>query len=575
MTDLAPSPLSAGTVIAGTYRITHRLGRGGMGEVWAAEHQRLPGKQVAIKVLNANYANDPDVLARFRREAEIASRLAHPNIVEIHDYNVLEDQTPYLVLELLAGESLDERLARGALPPAEALRILQEVCSALRVAHRAGVVHRDLKPQNVFLCAERDDKPGPSKVLDFGISKIRGSNTVRTQTETVLGTPQYMSPEQALGKHDQVDARTDIFCLGIMAYEMLSGRPPFTGQTLPEVVFKIVYEPEPPLGEVCPGVAANVVAAVHKALSKNQDDRFASVDEFLIALGLPVPRSGVQPLMVPPDAFAQTAPSNRHQSEDFGIAPTVDSGADLRSALDDRSPAADAPPRRRIWPIALAVVGAAALASLITIFAVRSGGGNDERDRRVASQHPPTTDDPRPEPTETKVTNHSVDAGIEVAPTPDAASPVDENADETEPAETTTAVRTEKSRTRPTPAIAGSSDAGPTPSQTEVVDARAPSGRSPLPGLARVKRLPPEAREKIVAALRAYRGGDLRQAARLAAQARREPGGEVVGLIVEIVARCDHKEHENAAPLLRLVRKPTLQKNLQRYCETKGVFVEL
>src|SRR5688500_13931959 len=235
--------LAVGSVVAETYQVTRLLGRGGMGSVWEANHLRLPGKRVAIKVLNTDASADPEALLRFRREAEIASRLGHPNIVEVHDFNALPDGTPYLVLEYLAGESLARRLERSNLSLDETFSIIRQVASALAAAHREGIIHRDLKPPNVFLVPTDVDgvMVERAKVLDFGISKIRGSTTVQTQDTAILGTPQYMAPEQATGNHAAVDARTDVFALGVMIYEMLSGQPAFDGASIPEVVFKVVY----------------------------------------------------------------------------------------------------------------------------------------------------------------------------------------------------------------------------------------------------------------------------------------------------------------------------------------------
>ncbi|HEY6177542.1 MAG TPA: serine/threonine-protein kinase, partial [Kofleriaceae bacterium] len=191
-------PVDVGSVIADTYKIEALLGRGGMGAVFLASHLRLAGKQVAIKILHTEI-EDVDVIARFKREAEIAARLNHPNIVGVVDYNVASDGTPYLVLDYLEGETLAQRIARGPLALDHVMSILRQIGSALAAAHRAGIVHRDLKPQNIFLVPTEVDGRlvEIAKVLDFGISKIRGSQTVKTQDSTLLGTPQYMAPEQA------------------------------------------------------------------------------------------------------------------------------------------------------------------------------------------------------------------------------------------------------------------------------------------------------------------------------------------------------------------------------------------
>jgi eukaryotic-like serine/threonine-protein kinase len=279
--------LRPGIVIAETYEITRLLGQGGMGAVWEAKHLRLPGKRVVVKVLLFG-ATDATVLARFRREAEIGSRLGHPNIVQVIDFNTLPDGTPYIVLELLQGESLASRLLRGPLPLEQVTSIVTQVGSALAAAHREGVVHRDLKPDNVFLCPT--DLGGEVrdvvKVLDFGISKIRGSNTVLTQDAALLGTPQYMAPEQATGRNDEIDARTDVFAFGAMTFEMLAGKPPFTGDTLAAVIHAIVYTPTPPLAAVASGkdVPPAIIAAVERAMEKNRDARFPDVNSFVKAV---------------------------------------------------------------------------------------------------------------------------------------------------------------------------------------------------------------------------------------------------------------------------------------------------
>ncbi len=275
--------IDVGSVIAGTYTIEGLIGKGGMGEVYLASHARLPGKKVAIKILHPDIA-DAEALARFRREAEIASRLGHPNIVEVHDWNQLEDGTPYLVLELLQGEALSDRLRHGPIPLDDVYVIVRQVGSALAAAHREGIIHRDLKPQNIFVAPNDDGSSLKAKVLDFGISKIRGSNTVKTQESSLLGTPQYMAPEQATGQHSSIDGRTDVFALGAVVFEMIAGTPAFRGETIPEVVFKVVYEPAPALDTIMPDTPPHVVAAVARALAKKPDERWPDIAAFVEAL---------------------------------------------------------------------------------------------------------------------------------------------------------------------------------------------------------------------------------------------------------------------------------------------------
>lgn len=267
-----------GAVLRGTYEITSLLGEGGMGKVFAARHVRLP-KQVAVKILKSELKLSPDIVARFRREAEIASRLGHPNIVEVLDFDTLPGGTPFLVLEFLKGRSLAQRLERGALSLEETQEIALQVGSALLAAHQAGVVHRDLKPDNIFLLP--GDSTGTTrhrvKLLDFGISKLADSRTVKTQDSVLIGTPRYMSPEQALGNNQALDARSDVFALGCIYYEMLSGQPAFPGENIPTLLYKIVHDAPRPLPELVPAIPLNVWPALQRALAKRVEERTPDV----------------------------------------------------------------------------------------------------------------------------------------------------------------------------------------------------------------------------------------------------------------------------------------------------------
>jgi serine/threonine-protein kinase len=318
--------VDVGSVIADTYTLEALLGRGGMGAVFLASHKRLAGKRVAIKILHTEL-DDADVVARFKREAEIAARLNHPNIVGVIDYNVAPDGMPYLVLDYLEGETLAQRIARGPMPTSQVLSIARQIGSALAAAHRAGIVHRDLKPQNVFLVPTEVDGRHVeiAKVLDFGISKILGSQTVKTQDSTLLGTPQYMAPEQATGQHANVDERTDVFALGAIVYEMLCGRPAFSGASIPEVVFKVVYEEPPALAPQVPSLSPAIAGAVARAMAKSSDQRFASVTDFVEAL------TG-QPLTLPrgqataPAAATESPSAARRVASGEAFAQTMGSG---------------------------------------------------------------------------------------------------------------------------------------------------------------------------------------------------------------------------------------------------------
>ncbi|WP_223783600.1 serine/threonine-protein kinase [Myxococcus sp. AS-1-15] len=306
-----------GTVLRDTYEISGVLGRGGMGTVFLARHLRLPGRHVAVKVLRHDASLGEEVYLRFRREAEIASRLGHPNIVEVIDFDTLADGSPFLVMEHLKGMPLSRRIRKGAqLTLPEVFSIARQMGSALQAAHGAGVVHRDLKPGNVFLVPT--ELGGMSvehvKLLDFGISKIIDSKTVQTQDAILLGTPQYMAPEQATGKNREVDPRTDIFSFGCMVYEMLARKLPFKdGGILPELIYRIVYDPPEPLLDVAPQTPVHVVRAIEQALAKRPEDRFPDVSAFIAALtGTPLRTAtpspdAPAPVVVRPAAQVPTA----------------------------------------------------------------------------------------------------------------------------------------------------------------------------------------------------------------------------------------------------------------------------
>ena len=276
----------AGQRIADRYDVVRLLGEGGMGQVYEARHVELD-KQVAIKFLFLELAEDEELLARFRREARITAALRHANIVEVMDFGVTGEGLPWLVMEYLTGESLQEILEReGRLSIPAAKQIMVQILSGLSEAHSQGIVHRDLKPDNVYL----DEVKGQGtvvKLLDFGISKIAGhdekENLQLTKTGVVMGTPNYMSPEQVMGRVE-VDARADLYACGTILFEMLTGRRPFEGETHNEVVVRIMGDPIPDVTELRPDVPPALVDIVLKALSRERDERLSTADEFIEAL---------------------------------------------------------------------------------------------------------------------------------------------------------------------------------------------------------------------------------------------------------------------------------------------------
>ena len=272
-----------GETLRGTYRVLRALDQGGMGLVFEAEHARLR-RRVAVKVLARHLASDAQALARFNREAEIISQLEHPHIVQILDFDTTEQGEPYIVMELLKGESLSARLERdGCLPIAEAVRIVHQVASGLFAAHQAAIVHRDLKPANIFL----SEMPGQGtlvKLLDFGISKRVGVGRSLTGEFDVLGTPDYMAPEQALGKTASVDHRGDQYALAVIAFEMFSGQTPFSGADVMEVLQKVVSTEAPSIERFAPHVPRAVAAVLKRGLEKEPEARYDNVLDFAVAL---------------------------------------------------------------------------------------------------------------------------------------------------------------------------------------------------------------------------------------------------------------------------------------------------
>jgi eukaryotic-like serine/threonine-protein kinase len=277
-----------GTVVAGKYRVVRQLGEGGMGCVYLAEQQLgSTARKVALKTLHKHLSHDKHIQARFDREAGTVAALEHPNTIQVFDYGTMEDGTLYIVMEYVQGRSVADILEKdGAMPPARVTHILKQVCGSLEEAHGHGIVHRDLKPDNVVLC-ERAGQKDWVEVLDFGIAKRSSEHDPNeaklTQQGMVLGTPPYMSPEQFTGQ--PVDVRSDIYALGVMAYEMLTGKLPWDANTAWEWASKHMTEPPKsielqPLG---PNVPEGMRSAIGRALAKNKDERFPSVTEFFEA----------------------------------------------------------------------------------------------------------------------------------------------------------------------------------------------------------------------------------------------------------------------------------------------------
>src|SRR5881227_1739885 len=278
----------AGSIVGkqiGHYQVLSRIGRGGMREVFLAQDTSL-GRKVALKLLRAEFTGHEDRLRRFRQEARAASALNHPNILTIHEIGQ-DDTLHFMATEYVEGETLRQHLSRARLTVGQTLDVAVQVASALAAAHQAGIIHRDIKPENTMV---RTD--GNVKVLDFGLAKLTEPKTIETaaptlpQVETapgvVMGTFSYMSPEQARGL--AVDARTDIWSLGVMIYEMAAGRQPFEGETASDVMSLILQKEPPPLAHSWPEVPAELERIVRKALRKDREERYQTIKDLLIDL---------------------------------------------------------------------------------------------------------------------------------------------------------------------------------------------------------------------------------------------------------------------------------------------------
>ncbi|MFJ4847687.1 MULTISPECIES: protein kinase [unclassified Streptomyces] len=383
---------TSGLVGDGRYRLTRRLGRGGMAEVFAAEDVRL-GRTVAVKLLRPDLAEDPVSKARFTREAQSVAGLNHHAVVAVYDTG--EDVTPggtvpYIVMELVEGRTIRDLLVGSDEPPPvdQALIIVSGVLEALAYSHAHGIVHRDIKPANVIIT-----NTGAVKVMDFGIARaLHGASTTMTQTGMVMGTPQYLSPEQALGK--TVDARSDLYATGCLLYELLALRPPFTGETPLSVVYQHVQDEARPPSQASDRVPPELDGLVLHALAKHPDDRFQTAEEMRgvvqYALGMmnergghtgtwdtgfvPAHNGGSTSAMGMPGQYAQPHPE--HTTAEFQppllLGPPGGDGGD--HSYGDPRPPGGGDGNRWVKP-ALFVVAAVLAVALGIYFAVNHAGG--------------------------------------------------------------------------------------------------------------------------------------------------------------------------------------------------------
>jgi hypothetical protein len=372
-----------GTVLLGRYRVLEQLGKGGMGTVYLGEHVTI-GKKFAIKVLGSEYARRPDLVQRFLQEARAASMITQPNVVEISDFGDTPDGSVFFVMEYLDGEDLGGTLQREKRLPWDRVRhMMVQVCRALEAAHGERIVHRDMKPDNCFRITRGKDSDF-IKVLDFGIAKVQsgeggGSGKGLTQTGMVFGTPEYMAPEQAEGV--AIDHRVDVYAVGVIMYELLCGRVPFTGTTFMGVLTKHMFEvPEAP-SAVAPdaGIPAEAEAIVLKAMQKDPKLRFASMTEMIAAIE--AVGTGAAAVEVVQETIARPSKG-----------PTSFAKRDAPNTAMELRPGQQAGPRNRmgLW------LGAAGLVAVVVVAAAIGFDGDDPPAEQPVAQAPAPTKDPAP-----------------------------------------------------------------------------------------------------------------------------------------------------------------------------------
>jgi len=419
-----------GAVLNGTYRLERMLGEGGMGTVYEAAHQRVP-RRFAVKMLNPEILGNREVFDRFRREAEIASSLGSQHIVQVFDFNHAEDGTPYMVLELLEGHDLAKRIAtRGRLTLDQTNELLEQASQALSKAHAAGIVHRDLKPANIYLAnVEKNDSF--VKVLDFGISKVLHTQTGATRTGAVFGTPNYMSPEQAEGRQTEIDHRTDIFAVGAILYECLTGKVAFEAPTLVGTIYQVCHGTPQPIRSFAPEIPTHVEQVLARAMAKQRDQRYPDIDalreDFRKASTVDAMQAtmGFATVAAPPP----TAALAHAAAEQAGVAQTTLGAAS--SEVISRPPTA--PPQQSRAKV-VAIAGAAGIALGLVLW--------------LALGRKPA---PEPAPALTPAT---VTAPEAVPPTPTPAAPAPEQAAKPTPKPATAPEAIVQIRLRLTPADA-------------------------------------------------------------------------------------------------------------------------
>jgi len=366
-------------LVAGKYKLTRLLGRGGMGAVWEGTHTSL-GTHVAVKFIDAEYAESPEARSRFENEARAAAKLRSKHVVEVYDHGLTEDGRPFIVMEYLQGEPLDKRLDRlGRLPAKDTAHILLQVCRALTKAHAANIVHRDLKPENVFLVWDDDEGMDVAKVVDFGIAKFTDASmgsSSSTRTGSVLGTPYYMSPEQARGLRN-VDYRSDLWSVAVIAYRCIVGTLPFEGEAVGDLLVKLCTAPIPVPSQIAPDVPPGFDAWLAKALSREPAQRFSSAAQLAESLaavcGLSV-RGSYASAEIPRVSDGGTGPYGALRPEPSTVGRPEIVSANQLSPIASSTGAPTSQTAPRLDKPASTSVGAVVAASLAALVVLGIGG---------------------------------------------------------------------------------------------------------------------------------------------------------------------------------------------------------